>query len=98
MKSAELDVLVRQVSASVKEYEQGLRQAVPGGVSGGPSRFSIVDGPVSIEVEVEVQPDFVIALMRLPSLIATWRFKTGTLNERRACLERIDWSMKRGGG
>jgi len=40
----------------------------------------------------------VIALMRLPSLEATWTFLSGTQEERADCLKRIDWSMKRGGG
>jgi hypothetical protein len=98
MYETQLDVLVRTVSASAKEYEQGLRQAVPNGVSGGPHSFTIVEGSVTIEVQIEVQPDFVIALMRLPSLIATWTFISGSQSERKAVLDRIDWSMKRGGG
>lgn len=98
MNEPPLETLVRTVSASPQEYLQGLQQAVPGGVSGGPLQVQLIDGPVSISIGIEVQPDYVIALMRLPSLIATWQFTSGTDAERKACLARIDWSMKRGGG
>jgi hypothetical protein len=51
-----------------------------------------------IHIAIEVLPDYVIALMRLPSLQATWTFQSGSHEERAECLNRIDWSMKRGGG
>ena len=96
--SNNLDVLVRTVSATPKEYISGLRQAVPDGVSVDGNEITVESGPVSIHIAIEVLPDYVIALMRLPSLQATWTFQSGSHEERAECLHRIDWSMKRGGG
>jgi len=93
-----LDVFVRTASATPKEYISGLKQAVPDGVSMSGDSIMVESGAVSIQIEIKVLPDYVIALMRLPSLEATWTFLTGTQEERAACLKRIDWSMKRGGG
>ena len=98
MGGAELDMLVRTCSASVKEYISGLRQAVPGGVTVDGNSITVESGPVTIEIGLKTLPDYVIASMHLPSLKATWRFKSGTYQEREDCLKRIDWSMKRGGG
>ena len=93
-----LDVLVRTVSATPKEYISGLRQAVPDGVSVDGNEITVESGSVSIHIAIDVLPDYVIALMRLPSLQATWTFRSGSHDERAECLHRIDWSMKRGGG
>ena len=93
-----LDVLVRTVSATPKEYISGLRQAVPDGVSVDGNEITVESGSVSIHIAIDVLPDYVIALMRLPSLQATWTFRSGSHDERAKCLHRIDWSMKRGGG
>ena len=93
-----LDVLVRTVSATPKEYISGLRQAVPDGVSVDGNEIRVESGSVSIHIAIDVLPDYVIALMRLPSLQATWTFRSGSHDERAECLHRIDWSMKRGGG
>lgn len=98
MTDSPLTSLVRAVSASNAEYEQGLKQAVPGGVSGGPQSYLIKDGEVSIKIEIEPLPDLVIALMRLPRLQATWHFLSGTEEAKQRLLKKIDWSMKRGGG
>ena len=96
--SENLDVLVRTVSATPKEYISGLKQAVPGGVVIDGDQITVQSGPVSIDIDIEVLPDYVIALMRLPSLRAKWIFQSGSQDERAECLKRIDWSMKRGGG
>jgi hypothetical protein len=96
--SENLDALVRTVSATPKEYISGLKQAVPDGVIVDGDQITVQSGPVSIDIDIEVLPDYVIALMRLPSLRATWIFQSGTQDERAECLKRIDWSMKRGGG
>ena len=93
-----LDVLVRTVSATPKEYVSGLKQAVPGGVVVNGNEITVESGAVSIHISIEILPDYVIALMRLPSLQATWTFQSGSHEERAECLNRIDWSMKRGGG
>jgi hypothetical protein len=93
-----LDVFVRTASATPKEYISGLKQAIPDGVSVNENSIMVESGVVSIRIEIKVLPDYVIALMRLPSLEATWTFLSGTQEERADCLKRIDWSMKRGGG
>jgi len=93
-----LDVFVRTASATPKEYISGLKQAVPNGVSVNGNLILVESGVVSIEIEIKILPDYEIALMRLPSLEATWTFLSGTQEERADCLKRIDWSMKRGGG
>ena len=96
--SENLDVLVRTVSATPKEYISGLKQAVPDGVVVDDDQIIVQSGPVSINIDIQVLPDYVIAQMRLPSLRATWIFRSGSQDERAECLKRIDWSMKRGGG
>ncbi|MEK9555837.1 MAG: hypothetical protein VW313_08395 [Gammaproteobacteria bacterium] len=96
--SENLDVLVRTVSATPKEYISGLKQAVPDGVVVNGNEITVESGAVSIHIAIEILPDYVIALMRLPSLQATWTFQSGSHEERAECLNRIDWSMKRGGG
>ena len=93
-----LDVLVRTVSATPKEYISGLKQAVPDGVAVDGDEVTVEAGPVTIHIVIQVLPDYVIALMRLPSLQATWTFQSGSHEERAECLKRIDWSMKPGGG
>ena len=96
--SENLDVLVRTVSATPKEYISGLKQAVPDGVVVDGDQIIVQSGPVSINIDIQVLPDYVNALMLLPSLRATWIFRCGSQGERAECLKRIDWSMKRGGG
>ena len=98
LSSDNLDVFVRTVSATPKEYISGLKQAVPGGVIADDHEITVRDGAVAIHIQIEILPDYVIALMRLPSLRATWTFQSGSDDERAECLKRIDWSMKRGGG
>ncbi len=96
--SDNLDVFVRTVSATPKEYISGLKQAVPSGIVADGHEITVRDGAVAIHIRIEILPDYVIALMRLPSLRATWTFHSGSYEERAECLKRIDWSMKRGGG
>ena len=60
-----LDVLVRTVSATPKEYISGLRQAVPDGVLVDGNEITVESGSVSIHIAIDVLPDYVIALMRL---------------------------------
>jgi len=96
--NGDLCVFGRSATAAPKEYHRGLKQAVPNGVSVNGNLILVESGVVSIEIEIKILPDYVIALMRLPSLEATWTFLSGTQEERADCLKRIDWSMKRGGG
>ena len=93
-----LDKQEREVTATRKEYEYGLRQAVPGGIRVDGDSIYVTQGSVEIRIDITPLPDLVIALMRLSRLKATWHFLSGTEEERAALVEHMDWSMKRGGG
>lgn len=90
--------LIRVVSASKKEYERALRQALPGGVSGGPNAFILSKGNAKISLIIEEQPDKAIALMRLPCIKVFWSFHEGTSQEITELVDKLDLSMMRGGG
>ena len=92
------DVQVREVTATRKEYESGLQQAVPGGIRIDGDSIFVTQGEVQIRIDIAPLPDLVIALMRLSRLQATWTFLSGTEEEKAALVEHMDWSMKRGGG
>lgn len=93
-----LDVQTREVTATRKEYENGLKQAVPGGISIDRDSIFVERGEVKIRIDIEPLPDLVIALIRLSRLKATWHFLSGTDEAKAALVEHMDWSMKRGGG
>jgi len=93
-----LDLQEREVSATRKEYEYGLNQAVPGCVHiDGDSIFISRDG-VRIRIDISPMPDLQIALLRLSRLKATWNFLEGSEEAKAKLVDHIDWSMKRGGG
>lgn len=93
-----LDVQVREVTATRKEYESGLAQAVPGGIRIEGDSIFVSQGEVQIRIDIAPMPDLVIALIRLSRLQATWTFLSGTDEAKAALVEHMDWSMKRGGG
>ena len=93
-----LDVQVREVTATRKEYETGLEQAVPGGIRIEGDSIFVTQGEVQIRIDTAPMPDLVIALMRLSRLQATWTFLSGSEEAKAALVEHMDWSMKRGGG
>ena len=93
-----LDVQEREVTATRKEYEYGLEQAVPGGIRIEGDSIFVTRGAVKIRIDITPLPDLVIALMRLSRLKATWTFLSGSEEEKAALVEHMDWSMKRGGG
>lgn len=90
--------LVRTVSASPSEYARGLHQAVPGGVTGGPLHFEVRADDIRIQIDLVPGPDHVIALLRLPSLTATWQLSGGSVASRQALVAAMDLAMRRGGG
>lgn len=98
MEHSDWTELVRTVSASPSEYARGLHQAVPGGVTGGPLHFAVCADDMRIQIDLIPGPDHVIALLRLPSLTATWRLTGGSAESRQALVAKMDLAMRRGGG
>lgn len=93
-----LDLQVREVTATRKEYETGLQQAVPGGIRIEGDSIYVTRDEVQIRIDITPLPDLVIALIRLSRLQATWTFLSGSEAAKAALVEHMDWSMKRGGG
>ncbi len=98
MAGGALDVLVREVSATPAEFAHGLRNAFPEGLVGGPLEFRVDDGAAAMEIRLVPGPDRVIALLRLPTLMASIRFTAGDPAARERMLLRMDLAMQRGGG
>ena len=90
---------VREVGASLAEFERGLRLALPDGVTS-PRPFSLraEEGGAVLEVELAEMPERRIGLFCLPVLQARLRFTAGDEAARKALLARIDLAMRRGGG
>jgi len=93
-----LDIQVREVTATRKEYETSLEQAVPGGIKIEGDSIFVTKGEVQIRIDIAPMPDLVIALIRLSRLQATWTFLAGSETAKAKLVEHMDWSMKRGGG
>lgn len=91
-------MLVRDVTSTPAEFDASLRQAAGGRISGEAPTYHIVDGEVRLEVCVAPGPERRIALVRLPTLIVTYRFTAGSREAQRILLERLDRAMHRGGG
>lgn len=98
MPEGSIDVLVRDVSSTAAEFDASLRQAAGPRLEGSAPRYRIADGRVTLDVEFAPGPERRIALIRLPTLIVTYRFAGGTPAERDALLARLDRAMHRGGG
>lgn len=86
------------MSASPAEFRHGLALAFAERVTGGPDLYAIAANGASMEIEVEVGPPRVIALLRLPTLRVRIRFTAGTPAQRTALLAHMDRAMQRGGG
>jgi hypothetical protein len=91
-------VLVRDVTSTREEFDASLRQAAAGCVQGRSPNYFIEDGDVRLQIEVEPGPERRIALVRLPTLIVTYRFTAGSRAAQDALLARLDRAMHRGGG
>lgn len=92
------EVPERDVSASPAEFRHGLALAFGDRITGGPERYVIAADGAAMEIDVEVGPPRVIAVLRLPTLRVRIRFTAGNAAQRKALLERMDRAMQRGGG
>ena len=91
-------VIARDVTGTVAEFDAALRSAAAGCIAGAAPHYRIDTGAVQLEIEALVGPDRRIALLRLPTLLVTYRFLSGTRGQQQALLERLDRAMHRGGG
>jgi len=90
--------VVRDVSATPKEFDASLRQAGAERIDGTSPLYRIADGDVRLEIEIAIGPERRIGLIRLPTLIVTYRFTAGSPGSQEALLARLDRAMHRGGG
>jgi hypothetical protein len=93
-----LGEFVRDVTSTAEEFDASLRQAAAGCLEGGFPSYRITDGDVGLQVDVVPGTERRIALVRLPTLIVTYRFIAGTRAAQQALLTRLDRAMHRGGG
>jgi hypothetical protein len=91
-------VIERDVTSTVAEFDAALRSAAAGCIHGEAPHYRIDAGTVRLEIDALVGPERRIALLRLPTLRVTYRFLSGSGEEQRALLARLDRAMHRGGG
>ena len=94
-------VIARDVTSTVAEFDASLRTAVRAAgaqLSGAMPRYRVHAGDVQLDVAIEPGPERRIALVRLPTLLATYSFTGGTAAAQRALLASLDRAMHRGGG
>jgi|OpeIllAssembly_1097287.scaffolds.fasta_scaffold125832_2 hypothetical protein len=96
--SAPPAIIEREVTASVGEFERGLRLAFPQAIEGGPLHFSVRRHGCVMEVDVSALPPRAIGRLALPVLAVTLRFPSADAPERAAMLAWLDFAMHRGGG
>lgn len=90
--------VVRDVSATPAEFDASLRQAGAERIDGASPLYRIADGDVRLDIEIAVGPERRIGLIRLPTLIVTYRLLAGSPASQQALLARLDRAMHRGGG
>jgi hypothetical protein len=90
-------VFVRDVTSTLKEFDASLRQAADR-VEGQAPTYLIKDGEVRLQIDIAPGAERRIALVRLPTLIVTYRFTAGSRGAQEALLARLDRAMHRGGG
>jgi hypothetical protein len=90
--------LVRDVTSTLKEFDASLRQAAAGCIEGQAPTYLIKDGEVRLQIDIVPGAERRIALVRLPTLIVTYRFIAGSRGAQEALLARLDRAMHRGGG
>ncbi|MGB3428714.1 MAG: hypothetical protein WBA53_11150 [Burkholderiaceae bacterium] len=95
---ASFDAFVRDVTSTPAEFDASLRQAAAGGLEGGFPSYRVAAGEVRLQIDVVPGAERRIALMRLPTLIVTYRFTAGSRAAQEALLARLDRAMHRGGG
>jgi len=91
-------VIARDVTSTIAEFDAALRGAAAGCIDGGAPHYRIDAGAVRVEIDVVVGPERRIALLRLPTLLVTFRFLSGSSEAQQALLARLDRAMHRGGG
>ena len=91
-------VLVRDVTSTPAEFDASLRQAGAERVDGAFPLYRIADGDVRLDIGIAVGPERRIGLIRLPTLLVTYRFLAGSPASQQALLARLDRAMHRGGG
>lgn len=96
--SAPPAIIEREVTASVDEFERGLRLAFPGAIEGGPRHFRVWRSDCAMEVDVSPLPPRALGGLALPLLAVTLHFPSAGAPERAAMLAWLDFAMHRGGG
>ena len=89
---------MREISASPAEFARGLSEAFPAESSGGPLIFQVQAPDASMEIELVPGPTRTLASLRLPTLTAQLRVRSGTPTGHLHLLRRMDLAMQRGGG
>jgi hypothetical protein len=89
---------VRDVTSTAAEFDASLRQAAVGRLEGGFPSYRIAAGEVRLQIDAVPGAERRIALVRLPTLIVTYRFTAGSRAAQEALLTRLDRAMHRGGG
>ena len=93
-----LSEFVRDVTSTPAEFDASLRQAAAGCLEGRFPSYQVVGGEVRLQIDVVPGAERRIALVRLPTLIVTYRFTAGSRAAQEALLTRLDRAMHRGGG
>ena len=93
------DGFVREIGATVAEFERGLRLAVPDGVARPqPGHLRVSVAGTQLSIEVTERPERRLGQFRLLVLLARYRFLSGDVPARLALLAHLDRAMQRGGG
>lgn len=92
------DTMIREMTATEKEFRHGLALAFPQGVTESGGILHVAQGGAALEIELETRPARVIAALRLPALHVRIRFVAGTPEQQQEVLAHMDRAMQRGGG
>jgi hypothetical protein len=91
------DTIEREVWTTPAEFRHGLALAFPDSVTETSETLRVAAPQASMEIALEVMAPRRIALLVMPRLKVSIRL-TGTSEQRRALLARMDLAMQRGGG
>ena len=89
---------MRDVTSTPAEFDASLRQAAAGALDGGYPSYRVARGEARLQIDVVPGAERRIALVRLPTLIVTYRFTAGSQAAQEALLTQLDRAMHRGGG
>lgn len=91
--------LEREVTASLTEFERGLRLGAKDALeSSEPGRYRIRSGVVVLDITARPAQDRRCGAMFLPMLRVVYNFAGGDPQEHACLLARLDRAMHRGGG